>query len=375
MPRTLTLIALTACGTSFDESQISHMRLLSASIQMRGSGQRVVRIPVAAGETSLLATLEPTAPAVAHVLSFAGPDDLRLFDAVTESKQPQSKTNAGYLGPAVSLNWPIITSDTPLREGSWRMGLGVADSDGFYQQGEARLNVLLKSDDDLTSGTLQVAIVFAGDTGQDAALVDATRSAVEYWTELYAAAGITLETFETDYPEGQLQPPGIGSDEHYIAIAEASGIGVVNVVIAPSIIGQDSVYGVAGDIPGPLVPTVRTAVLVSVEDARGPDGEFDSTELRIYGETLAHETGHILGLFHPVETTLDVWDALPDTPECTSDRECTRKLSENLMYPFPVCNFFNCTPQTVLTDDQADYIGVSSNFIAGPRLRCHLNTL
>jgi hypothetical protein len=360
--RTLTLIALTACGTTFEESQVGHMRQLSAAIQLRGSGQRVVKIPVADGETALLATLQPTAPAVGHVMSFAAPDDLRIFDATSESKRAQSKTNAGFLGPAVSLNWPIITSDTPLREGDWRIGLGIADSDGFYRPGEGRLDVLLKSDDDLTSGTLQVAIVFAGDTGQDPELVDATRSAVEYWTELYAAAGITVEAIETDYPEGQLQPPGIGSDEHYIAISEATGIGVVNVVIAPSIIGVEDVYGVAGDIPGPLMPTVRTAVLVSVEDARGPDGEFNSTELRIYGETLAHETGHILGLFHPVETTLDIWDALPDTPECTSDRECTRKLSENLMYPFPVCNFITCTPQTVITDDQAlvahRYVGV-----------------
>ena len=67
----------------------------------------------------------------------------------------------------------------------------------------------------------------------------------------------------------------------------------------------------------------------------------------MFGETLAHEIGHYSGLFHPVECDYDCtleWDALADTPECMGWRDCEAELGTNLMFPYPVCDFYGCTP-------------------------------
>ncbi|MFT4624285.1 MAG: hypothetical protein ACI8PZ_002944 [Myxococcota bacterium] len=355
-------VIIGGCGPTLEEQQIGHLRHLMGDVRLGPDGQRDVRIPVLPGETALLATVQGTSPNGAHVREFLTPEGVQVFDANAEASSPRSKTNAGFVGAAASLGWPVLADDPQLSQGNWPLAVGVAQADGRYVRDTARVDVLLKSDDDATSGTLRVAIVYAGDVAQDDAFIEAIRLAVETWRELYGAFGIALDVEEHEYPVGELQAPGTGSEQHYIAIAKQTGIGVTNVVIAPRIMGLSDVYGVAGDIPAPLVATPRTAVVISAEDARGPDGRMSETELRILGETLAHETGHTLGLFHPVETTYDLWDALEDTEECEGERACINRLGENMMFPFPVCGFFTCTPQTMVSEAQATiahgYVGV-----------------
>jgi hypothetical protein len=96
--------------------------------------------------------------------------------------------------------------------------------------------------------------------------------------------------------------------------------------------------------------------LVSALLSAGADGAFTAEEVRIYAETLAHETGHYLGLFHPVEATFDSWDILTDTPECDSELGCIMAMEDHLMFPFPVCGIQNCTPQGVITGQQAEVL-------------------
>ena len=110
----------------------------------------------------------------------------------------------------------------------------------------------------------------------------------------------------------------------------------MNVILVDGEIGSGGIYGLAGDIPAPLVPTPDSAVLISMDMARGPDALFSEEEVRILGETMAHEVGHLLGLFHPVEIDLDAWDALEDTPRCERTAPCERQLGDNVMFPYPV---------------------------------------
>ena len=58
------------------------------------------------------------------------------------------------------------------------------------------------------------------------------------------------------------------------------------------------------------------------------------------------------GLFHPVETTYDLWDALDDTEKCTNENECEDDLGANLMFPWPVCDSSGCVSQNQLTPEQ-----------------------
>ena len=72
-------------------------------------------------------------------------------------------------------------------------------------------------------------------------------------------------------------------------------------------------------------------------------------------ETMAHEAGHFLGLFHPVQFDGDevvYRDALDDTPACGSRDECEPLLQTNLMYPYVSCGEDECY-QDDLTPEQA----------------------
>ena len=79
----------------------------------------------------------------------------------------------------------------------------------------------------------------------------------------------------------------------------------------------------------------------------------------MFGELLAHEATHYLGVYHPVERALDRWDALDDTPACGSRRECEDALADNLMFPYPVCTMSSCVAAELLTDDQ---VGVALRY-------------
>jgi hypothetical protein len=74
-------------------------------------------------------------------------------------------------------------------------------------------------------------------------------------------------------------------------------------------------------------------------------------------ETMGHEVGHYLGLYHPVEDGWRYWDALDDTLECGSTAECESALKDNLLFPYPVCTRDACEPQVNLTEAQRVVIG------------------
>ena len=120
-----------------------------------------------------------------------------------------------------------------------------------------------------------------------------------------------------------------------------------------------AVLGLAGGIPGPLTPTGSTGVAVNLGEGAGRDGRYDAMETRLLGETLAHEVGHFLGLFHPMELpesgeAIEHWDSFDDTPDCLRFDVCVANLGDNLMFPSPVCQG-DCTEfvaQTALTDTQ-----------------------
>jgi hypothetical protein len=137
-------------------------------------------------------------------------------------------------------------------------------------------------------------------------------------------------------------------------------------VVGETVGGDDTLYGEAAAIPGPYAPTPITVVEVGWLANAGSNAVFSDDEVLLFGETMAHEAGHFLGLYHPVEDggydAWEWWDALDDTEECVDWRGCESALGDNLMFPYPICYGRTCERQDELTRNQAGvvnhYVGV-----------------
>jgi hypothetical protein len=110
---------------------------------------------------------------------------------------------------------------------------------------------------------------------------------------------------------------------------------------------------ISGGTPGPMGMhgTGGSGIAVSTD-------KFDDADT--LAKVIAHELGHYLGLFHPVELEGFVLDPLPDTPECRLDNdtnengyldpnECVGIGAGNLMFPV-------MSGGTTITDDQAEVL-------------------
>lgn len=353
------LVLLAACH-SWEEVQGGDLRHIAIERGSSLDGELSLRVPVEEGETALLATHDPEHGHLSVFLRLLDPDGAIYWDLDEEWEGERLKTGARYASSSTSLNWPIIGDDAPLRPGEWTVEVAVLDQAFEYDGGvPTRVDVLFKRDDDFDDGALRITLVYLGVAADDAELARAAGEAVEVWSALYAAIGIDLEVDEMAVDLDEIGLPGSGSDAIYEEIAAAVPAGTVPVVLAADVADTQNVYGVAGGIPGALVPTDRSAVLVSALTGSGPDLVFDAEEERLLGETMAHEVGHYLGLFHPVEPDWTQWDALDDTPECASQEACISQLGDNVMFPFPICTQSACAPQEALTAGQA---GVANRY-------------
>ncbi len=112
----------------------------------------------------------------------------------------------------------------------------------------------------------------------------------------------------------------------FVNTASAQNADAVNVIFVKSETAVGGVLGVAGGIPGlPGKTGTRSSAMVVIFDSHlGTPGTAPNTsEQNLMGETIAHEAGHWLGLFHLVEsnysTTQNIWtrDPITETPRCT----------------------------------------------------------
>ncbi len=105
---------------------------------------------------------------------------------------------------------------------------------------------------------------------------------------------------------------------------------------------EPGILGIAGGIPGPqlIQGTAHSGVVVS--SFGGLSSLAD--HLALQADTMAHELGHYLGLFHTTERSGRLFDPISDTPECSasiydtngdgvvSSTECKEADGPNLMF-------------------------------------------
>lgn len=365
---TLALALLGGCSTPWVESTDGDWRTLVATLSSNGSGNIRANVTPEPGETNLLISFEPEDPGLLthlRTVEVDGEVPYRATDETADSN-PYSRSSAGFVSTATTFNWPIQSSDGLLQSTRYRFIAGMVDGSRQYTKGDARVGVVLKSDPDPAAGLLKVNVVFGVAEGEqlEDELYTGVDEALQGWRDIYANIGIQLDVELYEVPHTSLMAPGRGDADIYDQIADTTRFGAVNVVVLEEIADFAGVLGFAGNIPGPLMNTSQSAVVVSSTLAAGPDGRFSTAEINLLAETMAHEVGHFLGLYHPVEATFLSWDNLDDTVECTNEQSCTLELGDNLMYPYPLfCESeTGCLPQRRLTTEQGEvangYVGV-----------------
>lgn len=352
----LMAIVMVSCTPQWEtEEVVDGLRLLTATHTSNSTGTIKARVDIESGESAMILTAEPTTTnAFTSRIIYEG--DV-LFDSSEIWESEFSHSNGAFSSQVVTFNWPL-DSDTTLLPGTYVFELKTPE-----RQVVTPLSLAVKSDDDLTGGELKINMVYIGGTDDDPGIVAAVDGAVEIWRILYTKLGIDLQvTSESREGQSIVSAPGEEDAELYEEISAGSSLRTIDVVIAWDVQFIQPIYGVSGDIPGPLVASGKSVIATSMLYGAGPDGNFSDEETRILAETLAHETLHYTGLFHPVEVTYDHWDNLTDTPNCTTQADCITNLADNLMFPFPVCGLTTCLAQTEISSDQINvsnaYTGV-----------------
>lgn len=253
----------------------------------------------------------------------------------------------------VFFNWPIRDEDGPLEAGTWSVIVSAVDDWWSYVDVDMDLTVQRKRDDDLTTGKVHAWVVYAKGVTKEDGVQDAVEAAVDEWARIWAPYGLDLQV-EYDTMRGMdpaLPVPGEDSYELWKLSNRSNGEQIV-LVIGETVDGDEWTYGMAGGIPGPMVPSDRSAIAISWLVHAGNDAKFTDDEIRVFGGSLAHEVGHYMGLCHPVEDGYESWDALGDTPSCSDQTSCEEDLGPNLMFPYSICDWETCSVQETLTDDQ-----------------------
>lgn len=342
LPRSLLvavpLLMAAGCGTRWDVSEEDGMTVLRTDFTTDAAGVAEVKIPIDE-EDAFLLTMWSETNELAYIASLAEPGGEQPFVARDEWDAARNRTNAGYASASPVINWPIAETDGALAPGRYRVrgAIDAARDQAFFE-------VHLKDDPDLTAGSVHVVLWRPTPFADNEELDRALDAALAVWRdEIYGPLGLELTWEERveDFPAA-MDSPGFGSPEVYADLSGKAPGRVVNVVLVNLLTDAPDVFGISGGIPGPPVPSGRSAVAISVLEAQGADGRFSFEEEALLAETMAHEVGHYLGLFHPVEIPrgndpISTWDDHDDTLDCSQFDACVVRLGQNLMFPTPLC--------------------------------------
>lgn len=200
------------------------------------------------------------------------------------------------------------------------------------------VRALIKTaDGDLSDATVDVNFVFARlNGGLDAASApgdDKFQEAEQGLRELFASQGVTVgEVSYCDLSGSDLDKfavvdsvdgPSSELGQMFSRSGDVSALGCkeggLNFFLVQEIVGGRAGYiilGIAGGIPGPppgINGTSHSGVAVTMAGyTRNP---------RQLAQTMAHEGGHFLGLFHTTEAEGTAFDPLADTPECPNNKD------------------------------------------------------
>ena len=357
-------------GSDGQDGNTNQETAFSISQTTNESGQASTSFVVAAGTTKFSVTASADS---SDYIAIASLESTNGKDYLTPNSTEVTLANM-YFRYVNFATIPSRIKDGVLTDGTrYTVTAQVVSSQDMSPVADARVTFFVNSKDDtnLDGGSMRVNVFFVGDIGQDTTSKSVMDQAIDEFIQIYSsAANIAVNIFRYDISGPSVLPLPVSGSSFYKTNSSTVPSPSVNLFVSGDISGLDSsdeTLGISGGIPGPAISSERSAVAISIFGSAGADGNFDSEDIRLLGETIAHETGHYLGLFHPVDldgNSVSVVDPLDDTPECTYITNCLQdeELITNLMFLSPVPNNSgNYTPQTNLTQEQR---GVLNRYIA-----------
>jgi len=255
---------------------------------------------------------------------------------------------------------PVLNSPSEVMVSAEVQNSGSSGSNSQNSE-QVLFKVTSRKDGNFSSGRLRLNVFYVGAVGVEQGTKRAMQSGLSLASSIFSSAGINLSISEFDVGGSVIIPSPVSGDKLYGTNSADAVSPAVNVFVGGDIDGfggTGEVLGVSASIPGPPTPTNKSAVIISVFASAGADGVFDSEDTRILGETIAHESAHFMGLFHPVDFSGSVvsnTDPLSDTAGCSFITECVSKeeLVTNLMFPNPIEDGRGgFIPQNTLTSQQ-----------------------
>ena len=359
MTRTLPLLSLLATGAcgvlpapgSSSSSDPIRLESDAFSATTNQSGKFQVQLDVPEDAVAFQITADSDVrPAFSSVVD---PSGKTVLDSADWFDSPEQITLSFFAQrTTTALNWPIREIDGPLAPGLWTVHLVAIDGRYYASRSDVDVSTDLKFDPDLSTGHISVQVVWANGVDKEKGVAEAVEAATDRWAEIWGKQGIEMSYhYVTSNLDPRLKFTDTGA-EGIRTVSEIKEPGELQLIIGDMVGNQQGTFGVSAGIPGTVEPSPSTYVVLAWMTHAGPDGKFDKDEIRLMGETMAHECAHYTGLFHPVESTYRFWDALDDTPECQNENSCDSQLGQNVMYPYPICTSQSCNPQGQLTDEQ-----------------------
>ncbi len=217
-----------------------------------------------------------------------------------------------------------------------------------------RLTRVTKRDGDLSSGVVRVNMITVGPLAGSVPALNDLEEALQIAREMFQTVSLDLDVQWYGFEGGtQIPNPAIGSS-FYETLSNNVRQNAVNVVIGTEVSSRTSSskeIGVAGSIPGAILPSPKSAVAFGMLEVGGGDGRLDydgedssrlfDDERRVAGEVMAQLIAKYLGLRPVVEFKgglVSQSDRLADTVSCltTADCENEKQPRHNLMYPYVV---------------------------------------
>lgn len=290
------------------------------------------------------------------VLSVISPNNEVIFDGntfysdyQTDGKQFQENIN--------TFNFPVTPTTENLQEGTYTVNLKLSSGKGNKI---VNSSLITKSDSNKTSGVLTLNVIFAGSIANSEELIKNIKKALnDYTIKTLNKASLAINTNYYSYPNiSSILPNPQSGDALYENISGQlpSGINLFMGTDVKNFNSYSGHSGVSASVPGPILPTKKSAIAFSISKAVGNDGEFngrgyndinntekdedEGDEVKLFADTISHEIFHYLGLRNSIEFSSNtvVWGDGLNSEKCADKKRCeqVKEARGNVMYPYPI---------------------------------------